>query len=236
MRRRLLGTNGITLLLSLSILFFFTCTLGAAYAGTITFDTDFDTGIGQGTIFDQDPDALARIFKYEEKGVFASAIPFTQSDPQEAPSHYHLFDAATLGVGVDNIGLLMGDDASGIQFTVGGMSPTTPFNVRNVDIFQVGEDEDFTGNVFLRSFRGSQQAGEILLSEGFTGSPSFSASEWNNITHFTATFGVPGAEPPEGGRLVIDNLQVKPVPEPSTIGLIGLGLAGLWFLRRKKAE
>ena len=223
------------LLISLSIVLFI-CPLGTGQAGTITFDTNFETGIGQGTIVDQDPNALARIFKYKEKGVFATAIPFTQSEPDEAPSHYHMFDAATLGVGVDNIGLLMGDDSSGVQFTVGGMSPTTPFNVKNLEIFQVGEDEEFDGTVFLRSFRGSEQAGEILLSQGFTGSPTFDGAEWNNITHFTATFGVPGAEPPEGGRLVIDNLQVKPVPEPSTIGLLGLGLAGLLFLRRKRAE
>ena len=234
---RFLSSYRLQLLSLFSILFFFAL-IGIAQATplTITFDTDFNTGTGAGTIVDQDPSALARIFKYEEKGLFATAISFNVPDPDEPPSHYHLFDSATLDVGVDNIALLMGDDSAGIQYTFGGMSPTTPFDVRDVDIFQVGEDEDFTGNVFFRSFRGSQQVGEILLSQGFTGSPNFDPAEWNNITHFTTTFGTSGAEPPEGGRLVMDNLRVKPIPEPATIGLFGIGLAGLWFLRRKKPE
>ena len=204
--------------------------LGVALAvpTTVTFDTDFTTNVGAGNIVNQGNPELARIFTYEEQGVFASAIPFTNPDPNEAPSHYHLFDETILP-GVDTIGLLMGDDAGGVSFTVGGMTPTTPFDVLSLNVVQVGPP-----NVFLRSFRNGAQIGEITLMEGFSGSPPFDSAQWRGITHLTATFGVPGEEAPEGGRLVLDNVQVNPVPEPSTIGLFGTGLAGLWWLRRKK--
>jgi hypothetical protein len=35
-------------------------------------------------------------------------------------------------------------------------------------------------------------------------------------------------------QLYIDNLTLTPVPEPSTIALVGLGLAGLLFVRRNR--
>ena len=197
--------------------------LGVALAvpTTVTFDTDFMTNVGAGTIVDQGNPELARIFTYEAQGVFASAIPFTNPDPTEAPSHDHLFDETILP-GIDNVGLLMGDDAAGVSFSVGGMTPTTPFDVLNLKVVQVGPP-----NVFLRSFRNGAQIGEITLMEGFSGSPTFDSAQWSGMTRFTATFGVPGEEAPEGGRLVLDNVQVNPVPEPSTIGLFGTWLAGL---------
>ena len=93
-----------------------------ALAHDISFDTDYQTGLGDGEILSQGNPELARIFTYREDDVYATAIPFTV--PQAAPSHFHLFDEATLGVTVDIIGLLMGDDASGVTFTFGGESPT----------------------------------------------------------------------------------------------------------------
>ena len=225
--------NSLPLCLTVFILFVGLLEVSHAVPTTVTFDTDFNTGLGAGNIISQGDPEKVRIFSYRENGLYASAIPFTTPDPNEPPSHYHLLNATTLGVPVDNIGLLLGDDSAGIQFTYGGMGPTIPFDVLGLDIFEIGEP-GFIGHAFFRSFIGPTQVGEIILPPGFTGSPMFNTAEWSNITHFTATFGTPGASPPDGGRLVMDNLQVNAVPEPSTIWLFGIGLAGLWFLRHKR--
>ena len=199
------------------------------YPTTVTFDTDFTTNVGAGNIVNQGNPELARIFTYEEQGVFASAIPFTNPDPNEAPSHYHLFDETILP-GVDTIGLLMGDDAGGVSFTVGGMTPTTPFDVLSLNVVQVGPAKCFPSFIpKRRSDWGNHTHGRV-----FRISAHSIPHNGGALPSLTATFGVPGEEAPEGGRLVLDNVQVNPVPEPSTIGLFGTGLAGLWWLRRRK--
>ena len=44
-----------------------------------------------------------------------------------------------------------------------------------------------------------------------------------------------GGGPVTGEAIVVDNLQVTMVPEPSSLALIGLSAAGLFWLRRKKS-
>lgn len=44
-----------------------------------------------------------------------------------------------------------------------------------------------------------------------------------------------GGGPVTGEAIVVDNLQVAMVPEPSTVALVGLGMAGLCWLRRRNS-
>lgn len=44
-----------------------------------------------------------------------------------------------------------------------------------------------------------------------------------------------GGGPVTGEQMTLDNVQVSIVPEPSTIALVGMGMAGLCWLRRRNA-
>jgi hypothetical protein len=64
--------------------------------------------------------------------------------------------------------------------------------------------------------------------QGVTCSVSFDGGEWKGIQWAMFSIGL-GTGPPFG----FDNLKIK-VPEPGTVALLGLGLAGLVFTRRRK--
>jgi hypothetical protein len=64
---------------------------------------------------------------------------------------------------------------------------------------------------------------------GATGSTPFTATASSHtLTFIDAT---PGDNQPSA---IFDNIQISTVPEPSTLGLIGLGLLGLDAMRRRR--
>lgn len=78
-------------------------------------------------------------------------------------------------------------------------------------------------------FNGATQVGQITgqgPANSFFNITAVGASEYFNRIELTTTGGV-GFE--------VDNLAVQQVPEPLSAALLGLGLAGLGFSRRKKA-
>ena len=187
-----------------------------AMSHNITFDTDFaNPGAGPGTILDQSAMSDARIFQYTEDDVFATAIRVLDSE-----SHYHLFGN----------GIVIGGDSEGVRFTFGGPNPTTPFNVESLEVLELG-----TINTFFTPFMGSTAGPSSQVTS--TGAFNFDENAWSGISHFIAAFETP--LPGSDARLVFTNLdlhqaETNPIPEPSTFGLWGIGLAGLWYLRRKK--
>ena len=201
--------------LMLTIVAFVVLISSPAMSHNITFDTDFNNpAAGPGTILDQSAVNAARIFQYSEDDVFATAIRDLDSE-----SHYHLFGN----------GIVIGGDSEGVIFTFGGPTPTTPFNVESLDVLELG-----TIDTFFTPFMGSTAGPSSQVTS--TGIFNFDENDWSNISHFTASFATP--LPGSGARLVFTDLDLhqaesNPIPEPSTFGLWGIGLAGLWYLRRK---
>ncbi len=189
-----------------------------ALAHNITFNTDFnDPAAGPGTILEQSAMSAARIFQYTEDDVYATAIRDISSE-----SHYHLFGN----------GIVIGGDSEGVAFTFGGPTPTTSFNVESIEVLELGSI-----NTFFTPFMGSTAGTPAQVTS--TGTLNFDENAWSGISHFIASFETP--LPGTGARLVFTNLdlhqgETNPVPEPGTLGLFGIGLAGLGLLRyRKKA-
>lgn len=88
---------------------------------------------------------------------------------------------------------------------------------------------------------GSQNASFAFLASDFPGlvtAPTFTAFDplvgGEYSFALVASQSVPGAVPVELGRAAI-NVEVESVPEPATLGLIGVGFAGAFAARRRNA-
>ena len=202
--------------LALTIVVMVALTAAPTLAHNITFNTDYlNPTAGPGDILDQDPNNLARIFQYTEDDVFATAIRVTDPD-----SHFHLFGK----------GIVIGGDSEGVQFTFGGPTPTTLFNVESLEVLDLG-----TTDTFFTPFMGNIAGPSAQVSS--LGIFDFDPSAWSGISHFTASFGTPTTTDVtllNFTNLDLHQAETNPVPEPGTLGLFGVGLAGLGFLRYRK--
>ena len=197
-------------------------TSSPAMSHNITFNTDFaNPGAGPGTILEQSAVNAARIFQYTEHNAFATAIQNLDSE-----SHFHLFGN----------GIVIAGDSEGVNFTFGGPTSTTPFDVKSLEVLELGDI-----NTYFTPYVGSMAGPQAQVTS--TGLFNFDPNAWSGVSRFSATFENP--RPTTGtARLAFTNLNVHPsqhdhhapVPEPTTFGLFGMGFAGLWYLRRKKQQ
>ncbi len=192
-----------------------------AKATSVTFETDFITGEGVGTILSQDS---AQIFSYQENNVFFTAFPF--SEPNESQSHFHLFSSVALPS--DNIDLLMGSDSAGLSITLGNTNPTEFFSFKNLDIREVRDGED----VVFEGFNNEGSTGIMLFSAntnpGFTTLDPTIFANVNRVDIYYLNSGL-GGEPISGSGIVFDTLQIETVSVPET-DTLPLSLAGFTLL------
>ncbi|MDJ0508181.1 MAG: hypothetical protein QNJ64_02830 [Crocosphaera sp.] len=192
-----------------------------AHATSVTFETDFITGEGVGTILSQNS---AQIFSYLENNVLFTAFPFTE--PNDSQSHFHLFDNVALPS--DNIDFLMGSDSAGLSITLGNTAPTEFFSFINLDIREVRDGED----VVFEGFNNQGSTGTMLFSAntnpGLTTLDSTIFTNVNRVDIYYLNSGL-GGEPLSGSGIVFDNLQIETVSVPET-DTLPLSLAGLTFL------
>lgn len=200
-----------------------------ALAATISFETDFVTGDGVGEIQERGISS-SQILTYEEANVLFSAFPFTT--PADSPSHFHLF--SNVAEPETNIDLLMGSDAAGLSITSGEEFPTTFFSLTSLEIrevrsgsdvvFEGFDDNGSTGTVL---FEASSTPGLVMLDEAIFG-------KINRASVYYSGVGLGGDAPDESG-IVFDNVQIEPVPEPTTLFLsMTIGTVATMFKLRRR--
>ncbi len=153
---------------------------------------------------------LVMDFNAATPGVYLTA-PYTEDGITMTleVGHYDIWGGGDAGTQYVNIDTSATGPVSRIRFDFGGL----PFDL--VSLFV----PDFeTGGLFASSNGGS-------MTLGTTGLQSFSGPEWTDVQWLTLE-----TEGPWSG---IDNLTIDPIPEPTTLALLGAGLVALRARRRR---
>ena len=165
-------------------------------------------------------------------GYVVPVTPCTEAGFQltnATPSSDGIFDGAYSGANSDGSAVFgwCGDCASPSPVVItltavgGGAFSFSALDAANLRFESSTQPLDLVGAV---------AGGGIVVDQVTIGATwqTFALTGFNDVTS-VAIFG-----PDIGQDLAMDNLVVNSVPEPATLGLLGLGLAGVGFMRRRK--
>jgi hypothetical protein len=117
------------------------------------------------------------------------------------------------------------------------------FNISQIDLAEQALSPDITNATSVRitgyRFGGTTVVGTFTLdgiADGAGGVDDFETFELHFANLLFLTFEGLGAVPPGtfGPAFSVDNIVVRRIAEPATLALLGIGLAGLAFSRRKR--
>jgi PEP-CTERM motif len=177
-----------------------------------------------------------------------NALPYPEGGPWTG--HYHLMDPNGLGWSANNGTRYFGfdyffdDSILNVYAASGGVFGIKQFDLAEGSVL----DGSASGQVYCKPDRNSgitfvgylaeggtisQRANFDMVCDGAGPLADFQTftfdGQWNRLTAFSIVPDFAYANPG------LDNLVLRAVPEPATLALFALGLAGLGFSRRRKA-
>jgi hypothetical protein len=183
----------------------------------------FSAGQAGATMVDFEDVAVASGSFTNESDVTSNGFTFNT-----ATNHSHLANNFT---GVDNGGTYLGiDDAAGPNPTImfEGLNGDS-FNLRTVDLAEWNTSASATSVELTGFYAAGGTVSETVVFDQVYGAFQTEVLNWAGLSQVQFEgFG------PSGNYYAIDNLDLSVVPEPASMTLLGLGLAGVAVRRRRK--